>query len=78
MQLSSRARVKNDKKTIEEIKKRNKSGKNKNLEKLFKILNLENGGYKLSDLERKPGLLERLRFYHQQDGIDLYRLKKLT
>ncbi|WP_337895641.1 type II CRISPR RNA-guided endonuclease Cas9 [Mesomycoplasma ovipneumoniae] len=70
-------RVKNDKKTIEEIKKRNKSGKNKNLEKLFKILNLENGGYKLSDLERKPGLLERLRFYHQQDGIDLYRLKKI-
>ncbi|WP_337899186.1 type II CRISPR RNA-guided endonuclease Cas9 [Mesomycoplasma ovipneumoniae] len=71
-------RVKNDKKTIEEIKKRNKSGKNKNLEKLFKILNLENGGYKLSDLERKPGLLERLRFYHQQDGIDLYTLDKIV
>ncbi|WP_010320922.1 type II CRISPR RNA-guided endonuclease Cas9 [Mesomycoplasma ovipneumoniae] len=72
-------REKNDKKTIEEIKKRNKKGKGKTLEKLFQILNLENKGYKLSDLETKPAkLLDRLRFYHQQDGIDLYTLDKIN
>ncbi|MDW2933081.1 type II CRISPR RNA-guided endonuclease Cas9 [Mesomycoplasma ovipneumoniae] len=71
-------REKNDKKTIEEIKKRNKSGKDKNLKKLFQILNLENKGYKLSDLETKPArLLDKLRFYYQQDGIDLYALDKI-
>ncbi|MDO6829910.1 type II CRISPR RNA-guided endonuclease Cas9 [Mesomycoplasma ovipneumoniae] len=72
-------REKNDKKTIEEIKERYKNGKGKNLEKLFKILNLENKGYKLSDLETKPArLLEKLRLYHQQDGINLYTLEKIV
>ncbi|MHA0261623.1 type II CRISPR RNA-guided endonuclease Cas9 [Mesomycoplasma ovipneumoniae] len=72
-------RVKNDKKTIEEIKKRNKKGKGKTLEKLFQILNLKNRGYKLSDLETKPGkLLDKLRFYHQQDGTNLYTLDEIN
>ncbi|MHA0297933.1 type II CRISPR RNA-guided endonuclease Cas9 [Mesomycoplasma ovipneumoniae] len=72
-------REKNDKKTIEEIKKRNKAGKDKNLKKLFQILDLENKGYRLSYLETKPAkLLDRLRLYHQQDGIDLYTLDKIN
>ncbi|WP_341493619.1 type II CRISPR RNA-guided endonuclease Cas9 [Mesomycoplasma ovipneumoniae] len=71
-------REKNDKETIKKIKKRIKDGKGKNLEKLFQILNLKSRGYKLSDLETKPArLLDKLRLYHQQDGIDLYTLDKI-
>ncbi|WP_337896262.1 hypothetical protein [Mesomycoplasma ovipneumoniae] len=57
-------REKNDKETIKKIKQRIKDGKGKNLEKLFKILNLEDRRYKLSDLETKPArLLDKLRLY---------------
>ncbi|MDW2834953.1 type II CRISPR RNA-guided endonuclease Cas9 [Mesomycoplasma ovipneumoniae] len=71
-------REKNDKETIKKIKQRIKEGKDKNLEKLFKILNLERGGYKLSDLKTKPArLLNKLRLYHQQEGVDLYTLTKI-
>ncbi|WP_341513286.1 type II CRISPR RNA-guided endonuclease Cas9 [Mesomycoplasma ovipneumoniae] len=72
-------REKNDEKRIEELKEWNKNnGKAKSLEKLFEILNLKNKGYELSDLKTKPNsLTDKLRFYYQQDGIDLYRLKKI-